>query len=345
MVYTINPMEDARWPELCERHPQASVFHTTAWLTALQRTYGYAPVVYTTSPPRTDLANGVVFCSINSWLTGRRLVSLPFSDHCDPLGESRDQLNEIFATLRQILVKERLEYIEIRPLISDFLAGPSINESESFCIHTLDLRPGIETLFQKLQRDSIQRKVRRAEREDLRYEAGRSEPLLNHFYGLLLLTRRRHHLPPQPIEWFRNLMASMGERLTIRLAFHQRRPIAGILTLSHRETLVYKYGASDAAFHRLGGMPFLFWKTIREAKSCGIQQFDFGRSDTANQGLIRFKDQWGTRRSMLTYGRIAARPFRHAADGLALRLAKHVFGLMPDGLFTVAGRLLYKHIA
>jgi CelD/BcsL family acetyltransferase involved in cellulose biosynthesis len=345
MVYTLNPLEDARWPALCERHPRSSVFHTTAWLQALQRTYGYAPIVYTTSPPRTELEGGVVFCSVKSWLTGRRLASLPFSDHCDPLADSHEQLSEIFESLRHILVKERLEYIEIRPLMRDYLAEPSMKESESFCFHTLDLRPGIETLFQKLHRDSIQRKVKRAEREGLSYEAGRSELLLNHFYGLLLLTRRRHHLPPQPIEWFRNLMTSMRERLKIRLAFYRQRPIAGILTLSHRDTLVYKYGGSDAAYHRLGGMPFLFWNTIREAKGCGIQQFDLGRSDASNQGLLRFKDQWGASRSTLTYGRISARPLRRGADGVAMRLAKHVFGLMPDGLFTAAGRLLYKHIA
>ena len=42
-------------------------------------------VVYTTSPPSLPLSNGIVLCEINSWLTGRRMVSVPFSDHCEPL--------------------------------------------------------------------------------------------------------------------------------------------------------------------------------------------------------------------------------------------------------------------
>ena len=37
------------------------------------------------SPPDEPLENGFLFCRVESWLTGRRLVSLPFSDHCEPL--------------------------------------------------------------------------------------------------------------------------------------------------------------------------------------------------------------------------------------------------------------------
>ena len=66
-IYKIDPLRDPRWPELCKRHPQASVFHTVGWLEALHRTYGYEPVVFTTSRPRTELENGVLFCKVNSF--------------------------------------------------------------------------------------------------------------------------------------------------------------------------------------------------------------------------------------------------------------------------------------
>ena len=84
-VYKIDPLSDPRWPEFLQRHPDAAIFHTPEWIEALRRTYGYEPVVYTTSSPGSDLTNGIPFCRINSWLTGRRLVSLPFSDHCQQM--------------------------------------------------------------------------------------------------------------------------------------------------------------------------------------------------------------------------------------------------------------------
>src|ERR1700737_2885876 len=100
-VYCIDPLNDPRWGEFLDRHPRSSVFHTPSWLDALRRTYGFQPVVYTTSPESSDLRNGVVFCEISSWLTGRRFVSLPFSDHCEPLVDEPGGLRELFADLRR----------------------------------------------------------------------------------------------------------------------------------------------------------------------------------------------------------------------------------------------------
>ena len=344
MVYTVNPLESPRWGEFVERHPQASVFHTPHWLDAVRRTYGYAPMVYTTCPPTASLTNGVVFCRVSSWLTGRRLVSLPFADHCEPLVEGAEDCNEISGFLPAVIARENCQYIEIRPLSSGLLAGPGLDKSRSFSLHVLDLCPDLEDLFRGFHKDSTQRKIRRADREALDYEEGRSEGLLNNFYRLLLLTRRRHKLPPHPMDWFRNLIACLGDRLTIRVASQRGRPVASILTLDYRDTLVYKYGCSDASCHNLGAMQFLFWRAIQEAKKRGVQKFDLGRTDSDNAGLITFKERWGATRSILTYVRWSAPSRRSTRDSYRMRLAKEVFGRMPDGLLTAAGRLLYRHI-
>jgi len=90
-VQVVKPLEDPRWITLSLEHPRASVFHSVEWLKALQKTYGYEPLAYTSTPPGAPLSNAVVFCRVSSWLTGQRLVSLPFSDHCEPLVEGVDQ--------------------------------------------------------------------------------------------------------------------------------------------------------------------------------------------------------------------------------------------------------------
>ena len=81
----IDPLTDTRWNDLVAQHPHASSFHERGWLEALQRTYGYKPFVLTLNSPAESLTNGIVVCRISSWLTGTRLVSLPFADHCEPL--------------------------------------------------------------------------------------------------------------------------------------------------------------------------------------------------------------------------------------------------------------------
>jgi hypothetical protein len=77
-VFTLDPIGDRRWHEFVRRHPAASVFHAPAWVYALRRTYGYDPVFFTTTPPGETLTNGLIACRVRSWLTGRRLVAVPF---------------------------------------------------------------------------------------------------------------------------------------------------------------------------------------------------------------------------------------------------------------------------
>ncbi len=54
-----------------------------------------------------------------------------------------------------------------------------------------------------------------------------------------------------------------------------------------------------------GGGFVLFWRTILEAKGSGMTEFDLGRTDTDDPGLLAFKDRCGTTRSLLTYARYA----------------------------------------
>ena len=343
-IYKIDPLTDHRWDQFLQQHARASIFHTRGWLEALRRTYGYELAVYTTCPRHQELSNGMVFCQIRSLLTGRRLVSVPFADHCEPLVDSVDDYNEILAFLRDKFGNETFKYIEIRPRGTDPTSTLGFAKGKIFYLHVLDLRPEIEQLSRSFHKDSVQRKIRRAEREGLTYEEGRSEALLDKFYGMLLLTRRRHELPPQPRQWFRNLIACLGREVKIRVASKDRQPIAGILTLRYKDAIFYKYGVSDARFHNLGGMPFLLWKAIQEAKQDGLREFDFGRTDCDNPGLIAFKDHWGTTRSVLTYFRYSVQPSQSADGSHRMRLAKRIFARLPDGILAFTGKLLYRHI-
>jgi hypothetical protein len=273
------------------------------------------------------------------------MVSVPFADHCEPLFEDDEASEELLDFLRSLIKGNSWKYIEIRPRSSTLLAQVRCQEKgSSFCFHVIDLDAPVEALFRKLHKSSIQRSIRRAEREALACEEGRSEALLSKFYGLMLKTRRRHKLPPQPISWFRNLIACLGNRLSIRVALKNEEPIASILTLSHRGTLVYKYGCSDEHHHNLGPVPFLFWDAIREAKENGLQEFDLGRSDLTNPGLINFKTRLGARASTLEYVRFSAAHSAPPAEDRGIHMAKRLFACLPDGLLTTAGKLLYRHI-
>src|SRR2546425_4347416 len=154
------------------------IFHSRGWLEALRRTYRYEPIAYTTSPPGAELANGLVFCRVDSRLTGHRLVSLPFSDHAEPLVDSEEELRCLLEFLEHELTRREWKYIEIRPLRRAVTKSSGFEKSGVFYSHRLDVRRPIDVLFRGLHKDSVQRKIRRSEREALTYEEGRSDVLL-----------------------------------------------------------------------------------------------------------------------------------------------------------------------
>lgn len=342
-LYHIDPLRDPRWERFLHGNPRSSVFHTTGWLQALYDTYRYEPVAYTSSSPDEELENGVVFCRVKSWLTGHRLVSLPFSDHCEPLVKNNDEFLALLQVARGELEKGTWRYIELRPLSAEYSGGIE-KYPESYVIHFLDLRPSLEELYKKLHGDSIRRKIQKGEREHLTLEAGSSESLLAEFYQLHVTTRQRQHLPPHPLSWFHHVLKCLGKDATIRVARKDGRAIASILTLSNKQKLVYKYGCSDAEFHNLGSMPFLFWDMIRDAKQRGFLEIDLGRSEVENTGLITFKDRWGANRQSLVYVRYPPPKTKPGQRSTIMKLGKQVLAHCPGRLLQVAGNLLYPHV-
>lgn len=346
-IYQLDPIKDVRWAELVERHAKASVFHTVGWLQALQRTYRYEPAVFTTSPPTGELKNGLVFCRVNSWLTGRRLVSLPFSDHCEPLCDSIDELNFLLQCLQSVLEEQDWRYLEVRPI--NGIPGPMREKTgfllgAKYFLHTLDLRRNLEDVFESLDKDSVQRRIYHAERAGLIEKSGRSEELLTEFYRLFVITRDRHQLPPSPYAWFRNLIQSLGDALEIRIAYKDGLPAAAILTLRFRDVLYYKYGCSDVRLNKLGATPWLLWRAISSAKLSGASQFDMGRTEEGNLGLLTFKNHWVPVPKQLVYWNYPEISGVGSVEGWKVKMAKRVFSIMPRKLMAFTGSLIYRHI-
>lgn len=346
-VHSLNPLLDPRWDALVARHPKASAFHQRPWLESLQRTYAYEPVVFTTSLPTAELKNGILFCHVNSWLTGHRLVSLPFSDHCEPVCDSTEEMQTLIGQSQAFVNSHGWRYLEVRPIDAQFAetaAAMGLQPAGRYFLHVIDLRPGLDDVFRGFDKDSVQRRVRRADRAGLVEKCGNTTALLKHFYALLVVTRGRHHLPPPPYSWFQNLLNNEGPSLAIRVAYKDDQPIAAILTLRFRDTSYFKYGASDARFNKFGATPWLLWKAISAAKNQGALAFDMGRTQDDNEGLLAFKNKWVPGSTPLNYWRSASGSSSDIAEGWKLGVAKRVFSHLPQGLLVMSGKLMYRHI-
>src|SRR5262249_30685353 len=209
-IIEFDPCVDARWLPFVNRHPRATVFHRVPWLEALRQTYGYRALAFGRVSSSGDLHSAVLLCEIRSWLTGNRLVSLPFSDHCEPLVENSDELRLLLTQASQQREERNWRYIEIRPVNPEY-SDAAGGTQRRFVFHRLDLRRTAEELFRKLHVDSIRRKIQKAEKSGLTIKSGRSDGLLAEFFGLHVLPRKRQLSPPHPIAWFRNVLSCLGD--------------------------------------------------------------------------------------------------------------------------------------
>ena len=346
-LYEVDPLRDRRWQSLVEQHPHASVYHTVGWLEALRRTYGYEPVAFTDSPPTADLKRALLFCGIRSWLTGRRIVSLPFSDYCAPLCDGGTEFGSLIGPLQATRVNRQWKYLEIRPVNGGFdgtaekLGFETIGK---YFLHRLDLESAAEEIFRRLHKDSVQRRVRHAERVGVVELCEKSPRSLKDFYQLLVRTRARHNLPPQPYAWFRNLLDGMGSALDLRIAYKEQIPVAAVLILHFKDKSYYKYGCSDERFHHLGSIPFLLWRAILNAKSIGSRTFDLGRTGVDQHGLLQFKMHWAPVSGSLTYWKFPPGPSLNSSLSWNLSFVKSVCAYVPKRLLRIVGTVLYRHI-
>lgn len=75
---------DKRWLTFISSQPHSHIFHHPYWMDLLGRTYGYRPFVMTEFDGDGRILAGLPLMEVNSPLTGRRWVSLPFTDYCSP---------------------------------------------------------------------------------------------------------------------------------------------------------------------------------------------------------------------------------------------------------------------
>ncbi len=253
---------NVRWAALTVARPEATVFHHPAWVELLKTCYGYQPTLFAILDASGQTVAALPLMQIDSWLTGRRVVSLPFSDFCPPLTIDDASLGDLVEELQSWRRQNKVPDIQIRwPLPG----VDGVYPAEAFTRHITCLDPDSEQVFRSFSKTQVQQRIRKAEREGVSIEMSDKWEDLLLFYGLHLETRRRLGTPIQPQRFFRLLwgqLISQGLGFVL-LAYKDSQLLAGAVILHFNKTLTYKYNASDPAYWKLRPNNLLLWHAIR----------------------------------------------------------------------------------
>lgn len=347
-LQAVDPAAINGWDEKVLKCPEHTFFHSQGWARSLQEAYGYKPVYFVT--PAADgsdsFARLLPVMEIDSFLTGRRGVSLPFTDYCRPIVPRRERESEFRDLLEAAAGYGKnagWKCLEIRDG-RDF--PEHVSSWSCYYRHTLELLESEELIFKQLQ-GSTKRNIRKAGREGLSISISNSLDSVLSYYRLHGILRKRHGLPSQPLYFFKSIHKNIiypGNGFVV-LASYKGNPVSGAVFFHFGRKAVYKYGASDLAFQHLRGNDLVMWEAIRLLARNGFHSLCFGRTDMDNEGLRRFKSGWGTQESIIRYFKLDLYKDRLLREGKgSAGLAKRIMGRLPVPVLNLIGHLLYRHI-
>ncbi|OGP65517.1 MAG: hypothetical protein A2169_08395, partial [Deltaproteobacteria bacterium RBG_13_47_9] len=298
-ISVIDPEVDPRWDRFVREHSVGWIYHLSGWKRILESCFSHMKGYYLVrlDGPAGNIVSALPLYNVRSWLTGNRLVSIPFATISNPLIENTDDLSPLLEAALMLSEELRCSQVEIRCMHSyEDLLGEQFGEVSNFRHHYIPLAESPEKLFKKFDRSCIRQRIARAQASGLELYSGELESDLRIFYRLLMKTRKRVGRPCQP---YRFLKAVWNEyrpsgRCALLLARKDRTFIGGLLLLKYKERVSAEWAASDDEYRTVSPNHFLFWEAIKTAYSDGFKVFDFGRTSQFNKGLMDFKSRWGT---------------------------------------------------
>jgi len=297
-IQIINPAQCPGWNNLLRTHSQTTFFHTANWAAVLNESYQYSPRYFAVIE-NNKIKTLLSLMEVNSFLTGRRGVSLPFTDQVPLISENSDQFEALLNEIATYGKKTGWKYFELRGEHPSLTQRPS---SASFIVHTLDLNKNKSKIFTSF-RSSTQRNIKKANRLGTIVKKETSLTAVKEFYRLNCMTRRDHGLPPQPRQFFKKLHEHVFDKNKgfVILSYHQNTPIAGAIYFHFKNHAIYKYGASDKTYQHLRPNNLVMWEAIKWFAENGFKTLNLGRTELTHHGLRQFKRGWGTTEETLTY--------------------------------------------
>lgn len=338
----------SQWDEFVRLHPWGSIYHTSAWRAIIQTTYSVEPFYFALVDETNRILAGLPFFKISSFLTGKRISTLPCAQSCDPLVSSEKQYLELRNHIIQFAKTRALSAWEMKAShLFPFENEMKQASSGEYFTYVLSIDKETEALFANIHK-MLKRALKRANRTGLSVKRCDSLEGVRRFHDLYLQMRRRKGLLPQPCAFFENLwkVLSAEGRIDILFAEYHGILISAVLLLKYRDKIIYEYGATQRGAHRFSPSPFLLWGAIQQAKSEGFVNFDFGRTASTEVTLSSFKKRWGGELQPFSYCDIlksgSSKPIRQN------RSIKMLMGILmqslPPSACEYAGRLLYKHV-
>jgi FemAB-related protein (PEP-CTERM system-associated) len=265
-----------------------------AWLRAVEKSFDYEPrFLYA---ERHGVATGVMpLFLVSNWVMGRCLISIPFADYGGVCAADRESADALIEAAKQIAISEKVDFLELRHRTCELRAD--FYSKSLYVGFTSELGTNPEAMLAKLPRDT-RYMIRKGEKAGLELRAGVEQ--MDSFYELFAANWRRFGTPVLSRQWLQTLATEFQDTIDLKLAYHEGKAVAGVLSFVFGDTVFPHYAGASADANRLAANNFIYWELMKDAVYKGLRRFDFGRSKRGT-GAYQFKSSWNMQADTLDY--------------------------------------------
>ena len=287
-VTVVTGLDPAQWDRYVVGHPDASVYHLSAWAGVIQRVFGHRTQYFAALDGK-RLVGILPLVLFHSPLFGRFAVSMPFVNYGGVVADSDEAREALLAAAVAHVRAVGSTYLELR---HQRRCCPDLQARVHKVAMVLGLEVTVEEQWRVLDR-KVRNQVRKAEKEGLQVETGGAE-LLDAFYSVLAHNMRDLGSPIQSRELFKDILTTFPERARLFCVRSGSTPIAASFVIGHGDRLEVPWASAIRTYNPLCPNVLLYWEMLRFAIERRFTEFDFGRS-TPQEGTYRFKEQWGAK--------------------------------------------------
>jgi len=325
------------WQQFVEEN--GHLFHDIRWLDIIQSSYSLQPY-YHLIYEADNLIGLAPFFKVGK----HKLLSLPFISFAGFCLRDKTKNNhqEIIEALLQETEFGNFE-VEIRKKMErkENFSEKDNDEMNKYVTMIKKLDGDIESTFRNF--DKKQRNmIRKAEQEPFSI----LECDLDSFYRIYLKATNDLGTPGHRKVFFRKIIDSFGDSVRLKLLKREKMEVGVLFEIDYFRTRYDLWAFSLKEFFQYKPNVFLYWETLKDAISKGMEFYDFGRSTTGG-GTYNFKKNWGAEPVFLEYFKIKKtksgiiKEFLSPHSGGKLPI---LWSKIPHFITNIAGPILRKKI-
>lgn len=293
-----DPGEVRRLEGFVMRYSGGTPFHRPAWLRAVAQGTGNSELAIV-SERRGELVGYLPLIAGHSPVFGRVLVSSGFGVGGGLLAHEGCDRQAIFAAVEELAQRRSCPSVELRGgVLPEDRVGWTLRNA-SHCGFARDLAPDDAAQLAAIPRKQ-RAEVRKAIAADLVVETGSAARDRDAHFAVYAESVRNLGTPVFPRRLFAEVLDAFGDDADILIVRHRGAPVASVLSLYHRGTVMPYWGGGTIAARHLRANDRMYFELMRHARRRGCTRFDFGRSKCGS-GAFDFKKNWGFEPEPLAY--------------------------------------------